>query len=481
MRAAVIHAPGDVRVDDRQVPTITAPTDAIIVGDAGPTGSGGARMALAACVLGMFVITLDAVVVNVALPSISRDLGGGITGLQWVADGYTLMFAALLLSGGAFSDRIGARNAFAGGVAGFVVASTLCGLAPNLTTLIAARFLQGIFAAVVTPSSIALLGQTFPDPRARARAVGIWAMGGAVASTSGPVLGGFLTSIDWRWIFFLNVPVGIFALALLARTVKSRRRPAPLDWIGQITAVLAMGGLTFGAIEGGARGFTDPAVIAGFVVAALALAGFLLRQARAAQPMMPLDLFHSRSFRGVVIIGFAFVFCYFGLPFFMSLYLQQIRGLSAVVTGTVFLPMMIVGAALNLFSARLVDHFGRRQVITTGFLLMVAGFAGIAVVPAAIPVWVLSGLMLLVGLGGPTVMPPATAALLDSVPAERSGIAGGVLNTSRQLGGALAVAVFGALLAEPSSFLTGVRISSVIAAVVAIAAALSARLLTPRR
>ena len=146
-------------------------------------------MALTACVLGMFVITLDAVVVNVALPSISRDLGGGITGLQWVADGYTLMFAALLLSGGAFSDRIGARNAFALGVAGFVVASALCGAAPNLTTLIAARFLQGIFAAVVTPSSIALLGQTFPAPRARARAVGIWAMGGAVASTAGPVLG----------------------------------------------------------------------------------------------------------------------------------------------------------------------------------------------------------------------------------------------------------------------------------------------------
>lgn len=465
MRGAAVHAAGDVRGGARPV----------------GTPSPGTRMALTACVLGMFVITLDAVVVNVALPSISRDLGGGISGLQWVADGYTLMFAALLLSGGAFSDRIGARTAFALGVAGFVVASALCGLAPNLTTLIAARFLQGIFAAVVTPSSIALLGQTFPDPRARARAVGIWAMGGAVASTAGPVLGGALTAISWRWIFALNVAVGIIALALLARTAKSTRRPAPLDWIGQLTAVLAMGGLTFGAIEGGAHGFTDPTVMAAFVVAVLALAGFLLRQARAAHPMMPLDLFGSRTFRGVVIIGFAFVFCYFGLPFFMSLYLQQIRGLSAVVTGAVFLPMMIVGAALNLFSARLVERFGRREVITTGLLLMVAGFVGIAVVPAATPVGVLSALMLLVGLGGPTVMPPATAALLDSVPAARSGIAGGVLNTSRQLGGALAVAIFGALLTHPATFVTGVRISSVIAAAVAIAAALSARLLSSRR
>ena len=197
--------------------------------------------------------------------------------------------------------------------------------------------------------------------------------------------------------------------------------------------------------------------------------------------MMPLDLFHSRTFRAVVIIGFAFVFCYFGLPFFMSLYLQQVRGLSAVVTGAVFLPMMIVGAALNLFSARFVEQFGRRQVITTGLLLMVAGFAGIAAAPATTPVWVLSALMLLVGLGGPTVMPPATAALLDSVPAARSGVAGGVLNTSRQLGGALAVAVFGALLADPATFVTGVRVCALIAAAVAIGAVLSARLLTARQ
>ena len=464
---------------DPQSPAVTAPdSPAPAPVAAEPRGT---RMALTACVLGMFVITLDAVVVNVALPSIGRDLGGGITGLQWVADGYTLMFAALLLSCGALSDRIGARNAFALGVAGFVVASALCGVAPNLGTLVAARFLQGIFAAVVTPSSIALLGQTFPDPKARARAVGIWAMGGAVASTSGPILGGALTAINWRWIFFLNVPVGFLAMALLFRTSTSTRRAAPVDWIGQVTAVLAMGGLTFGAIEGGARGFSDPAVIVAFVVAVLALAGFLLRQARGAHPMMPLDLFSSRTVRATVIIGFAFVFCYFGLPFFMSLYLQQVRGLSAVTTGVTFLPMMVVGAALNLFSARAVEHFGRRRVITTGLLLMIAGFAGVAAAPAATPVWVLSGLMLLVGLGGPTVMPPATAALLDSVPAQRSGIAGGVLNTSRQLGGALAVAVFGALLADPATFLTGVRISAVIAAAVAGAAAVSARLLTTRR
>jgi MFS family permease len=177
----------------------------------------------------MFVITLDAVVVNVALPSISADLGGGMTGLQWVADSYTLMFAALLLSSGAISDRIGARNAFIAGVLGFVVSSALCGVAPNLPTLIAARFVQGATAALVMPSSIALLGQVFPESRARARAVGIWAMGGAIASTSGPVLGGVLTTVNWRWIFSLNVPVGLVALGMLLRTPASTRRTVPLD------------------------------------------------------------------------------------------------------------------------------------------------------------------------------------------------------------------------------------------------------------
>src|SRR5947209_2575886 len=182
-------------------------------GDAG----GSAVPALAAAVLGFFVITLDAVVVNVALPSIRRDLGAGMTGLQWVVDGYTLMFAALLLSAGALSDRAGARRAFAAGLAVFVAASAACGLAPSLAALVVARFVQGAAAAVMMPSSMALIGQAYPDPVKRLRAVAVWAMGGAVASSSGPVLGGFLTLFTWRMIFCINLPVGAVALLLLAR------------------------------------------------------------------------------------------------------------------------------------------------------------------------------------------------------------------------------------------------------------------------
>jgi DHA2 family methylenomycin A resistance protein-like MFS transporter len=432
---------------------------------------------LVAALLGFFVITLDAVVVNVALPSIRSDLGAGMTGLQWVADGYTLMFAALLLSSGALSDRIGARRAFGGGVGLFVAASVACGLAPGLGALVAARFVQGAAAAVMMPSSMALIGQAYPDPIQRARAVALWAMGGAIASSSGPVLGGLLTLISWRMIFFINLPVGVVALLLLTRTARSPQHRAPFDWIGQVTAVLAMGGLTYGAIESGAVGFTAPQVIMAFMVAVVALAAFLVAQARGAHPMMPLDLFQSRNVSVAMAVGFAFMVGYYGLPFVMSLYLQQVRGLSSLNTGVAFLPMMLIGAALTPFSARVTERLGARALIASGLLLMATGLVVIAVMPSSTPVWVLSMLMVLVGLSGPLISPPVTTVLLNSVPAYRAGTASGVYNTSRQIGGALAVAVFGALLAQPAIFLHGMRASLLIAAGVALTTAMASLLL----
>jgi MFS transporter, DHA2 family, methylenomycin A resistance protein len=274
----------------------------------GARGDGsGSGFSLAAAVLGFFMITLDAVVVNVALPTIRHDLGGGITSLQWIVDGYTLMFAALLLSAGALSDRAGARRAFAIGLSVFVAASAACGLAPDLGALVAARFAQGAAAAVMMPSSMALIRQAYADPVRRARAVAVWVMGGAIASSSGPVLGGVLTLVSWRLIFFINVPAGAAALVLLAQATRSPHRRVPFDWTGQVSAVLAMGGLTYGAIEAGAQGFAAPAVLAAFTVAVVALAGFLAAQARGAHPMVPLDLFRSRTVSVAVAVGFAFV------------------------------------------------------------------------------------------------------------------------------------------------------------------------------
>jgi len=447
----------------------------------GPCVPGGSRpgSALAAAVLGFFVITLDAVVVNVALPSIRRDLGGGITGLQWVVDGYTLTFAALLLSAGALSDRVGARRAFGAGLATFAVTSTACGLAPDLAALVVARFAQGAAAAVMMPASMALLGQAYPDPVRRARAVAVWAMGGAVASSSGPVAGGLLTLMSWRLIFFINLPAGAAALVLLARTWRSPRQLAPFDWTGQITAVLAMGGLAYGAIEAGAAGFAAPRVVGAFAVAAAALAVFVAAQARGAHPMVPLDLFRSGTVPVAVTVGFAFIVGYYGLPFVMSLYLQQLRGLSPLATGAAFVPMMLIGAALTPFSARLAEKLGARALITAGLVLMTAGLAVLGAVSSSAPVWALAVLMVLPGLAGPLVMPPVTGVLLNRVPPHRAGVASGVFNTSRQVGGALAVAVFGALLAQPGGFLPGLRASLLIAAGVTLAAAAVSRLLRP--
>jgi MFS family permease len=329
------------------------------------------------------------------------------------------------------------------------------------------------------PSSMALIGQAYPDPVRRARAVAVWAMGGAVASSSGPLLGGVLTVVSWRLIFVINVPAGAVTLLLLARVLPSPHRAARFDWAGQVTAVIAMGGLTYGAIEAGAAGFAAPQVVAAFAIAAGALAGFVAAQARGAHPMAPLDLFRSRAVAVPVVVGFAFIVGYYGLPFVMSLYLQQLRGLSPLGTGVAFVPMMLIGAALTPFSARIAERLGARVLITAGLVVMTAGLVVLAVVPASAPVWVLSGVMVLVGMGGPLVMPPVTGVLLNGVPAHRAGVASGVFNTSRQIGGALAVAVFGALLAGRAGFLQGVRASLLIAAVVALAAAAASMRLTP--
>jgi len=433
---------------------------------------------LVAVTLVFFVITLDAVIVNVALPSIRREFGGGIGGLQWIIDGYTLMFAALLLTCGSVTDRIGAKRVLAWGMVLFVLASVACGVAPSMTALVAARFVQGSAAAAMMPSSMALLNHANPDPVRRTRAVAIWAMGGAVASSAGPVLGGMLTMIDWRLIFYVNVPVGAAAMVLIARTAVTGTHRVPIDWWGQITAILAMAGLTFGVIEAGESGFAAPQVVISLVVAALASVAFLVTEYRAAHPMVPPDLFRSRNAAVSVLIGFAFMVGYYGLPFVMSLDLQEERGLTSLGTGLVFLPMMLIGLTLTPFTPRIGQRFGPKTLIVVGLLTMTAGLIALAFLPDA-PLWVVASLMLMAGLAGPFVSPPTTAILLDSVPARRGGVASGVFNTSRQIGGALAIAVFGLLL-NAGTFSAGRAASLLTAAAVTLITVFAALLLRPR-
>jgi MFS transporter, DHA2 family, methylenomycin A resistance protein len=255
----------------------------------------------------------------------------------------------------------------------FVVASAACGLAPNLGVLVAARLVQGAGAAVMMPSSLTLIREAYPDSVRRGRAIGVWTIAGAVAAGAGPVAGGALNLVSWRMIFFINLPAGAVALILLARAPRSPRREVPFDWAGQVLAVVAMSVLTFGVIEAEARGFGAPEVMVALAVAAAALAAFLGVQARGKHPMVPLDLFRSRTVVIASGTGFAFMAGFYGLVFVYSIYLQQVRGLSPLATGLVFLPSSVASGFVSPISARLAERFGPRVPIVGGMFLMGRG------------------------------------------------------------------------------------------------------------
>uniref|UniRef100_UPI003221FAA6 MFS transporter n=1 Tax=Microbacterium sp. TaxID=51671 RepID=UPI003221FAA6 len=399
-------------------------------------------------------------------------------------DGYTLPFAGLLLGAGAFTDRIGAKKAFGFGVAGFALASLACALAPSLGVLLGARVAQGAFAAMVTPSSMALVRHAYDDPGRRAQAVSLWATGGAVAAVCGPLLGGLLTVLDWRLIFVVNLPVAVLILLLLHAAAPSPAYWAPFDWTGQATGLLAVSGLVFAAVEAGSHGSgSRPVLIAGSIAVVSGIA-FVLRQHRASHPMVPLTMFRSRTVVVAVATGFTFMIGFFGQPFVFSIFLQQERGVGPAQTGIVFLPMAVCGAICTPFVPRLVRRVGARLPIVGGQVLMAASFIALALVPAGVPVWVLSLMMVPIGPMAGFVNPPMSAVLLNHVDGRLAGTASGVYNTARQIGGALAVAVFGALLASPAGALTGMRISMVIATVLVLTTAcagLSLRNLHPQQ
>lgn len=433
-----------------------------------------ARAALSAALLGFFIITLDAVVVNVALPTIGRELKASITDLQWIVDSYTLAFAALLLFAGSLCDLIGARMTFGGGLSLFVLASIACGMAKNTDTLIIARFTQGMGAALIMPATMSLIRHHFADAAQRGRAVAIWAMGGSIASTSGPLIGGVLTQINWRWIFFINIPVGVIALALLTRIPASPKRAVPFDFLGQLAATLFMGSLIYGTIESGRHDMEGFSVWLSFMLTLVSLVLFIIVQKRIHHPMIPEALIASGNVKISMLVGFTFMAGYFGLPFLMSLYLQQDMGLTAAQTGVIFLPMMLTGLVITPFSARLVQRFNAKNLIVSGLVSMAAGLLLLTLLPVSVSVAWISLTMMLVGIAGPLIAPPVAALLLNSVSPALAGIASGIFNTSRQVGGAMAIAVFGAILAQSPSFIPGFHISLILAACLSLGTAVFA-------
>ena len=431
-----------------------------------------AGLALAVGSAGFFLITLDILIVNVALTRIGRELGGGTSGQQWVIDGYTLLFASLLLFAGNLADRIGAKRALGMGIVLFAVTSTACAVAPSLGALIAARVVQGASAAVMLPASMSLIREAFPDPARRARALGVWAVGGAVAGAVGPLLGGLLTTLSWRLVFGINLPVCVIMLALLARVATSPRHPARFDWTGQVLAVLALGSLIAGLVEGGSVGFDDPVVLGALATAAVATVAFVAVQARVRQPMMPLGLFTHAGVRLALLVGFSFMVGNFGTVFLLALYLQQHLGLTPLAAGLYLFPSAIFSIIGNLISGPVTNRFGTRVPVGVGLALMTLGVLGMAAVaPLGSPLPV-TAFMVLTGGGGALAMPPVSGLVLASVPLQQAGTASAVFNTFRQVGGAVAIAVFGALVAAPHAFVPGLQLSFVITAVLLGASAL---------
>ncbi|MGI5170698.1 MFS transporter [Spirillospora sp. CA-253888] len=435
---------------------------------------------LAAAFMGVFLLNLDAMAVNVALPGIGRDFGGGTAGLQWIVDAYTLMFAALLLSAGALADRIGADRAFGAGVAGFTVASAACALASGPGELIAARLLQGGAAAVMLPSSLALVRQAFPDAAERARAIALWTMCGAVAIAAGPVVGGMLSgTLGWRAIFVVNLPAGVAALAVLARAPRSPRRAAPLDPFGQLAAVVALGALAFAVIDGAEHGFGGPAVPGCLGLAAVAAAAFVVIEARTAAPTVPLDLFASCTVAASLVIGFVVNAAFYGLVFVLSLFFQDVLRLPALAAGLVFLPMTVVIAGANLASVRAAARFGPRMPIAVGQAVLALALLGLLGMDEGTGRPVIAAMLVPVGLGLGFAVPSLTAVLLDGIAADRAGTAAGVLNSFRQAGGALAVAASGFLVAGGGDVIGGLRVALCVAAATLTATAVLA-LMLPR-
>ena len=444
------------------------------VPDAPPTAPDAphARIVLAVGSLGFFLITLDISIVNVALPNITRELGGGTTGQQWTIDGYTLLFAALLLFAGNLADRIGAKRALTFGIVVFTLASAACAAAPDIGTLIAARCVQGAGAAVMLPASMALIREAFPDTRRRARALGVWAVGGAVAALVGQPLGGLLTTLDWRLVFIINLPVGVGMVLFLLAVSPSPTRPARFDWAGQILAVVALTGLIYGLIEGGHAGFTAPAVVATLGSAAVAIVAFLIVQARSTHPMMPLGLFRSTGFRIALCVGFTFMVGNYGNVFVTSLFLQQYLDLSPLHAGLVYIPSAIFAIAGNLASGPVTNRFGPRVPIVAGQLSMVIGLAALLATVHLGSVLLVALCVIPIGAGGSLAMPAVTGVVLDGVDPHQAGTASAVFNTFRQVGGAVAIAVFGSLIVASETFLPGAQNSLAIAAAALLTTAL---------
>ena len=441
------------------------------------------RWTLVAVGLATFMTYLDNNIVNVAIPDIQRELGLSTAGIEWVVSAYILTFAGLLLVGGRLADAFGRRRLFIIGLAVFTSSSLLAGFADGASALIAARALQGIGAAAVTPTTLAIISATFTDPRERNAAVGIWGGVGALALAVGPVLGGFLTQhVSWEWIFWINVPVGIGTIALGAWAIRESREDEArsFDLAGLVLSTTSLFALTWALIEGHDRGWTSAGILGAFAVAAATALAFIGVERRVEQPMVDVSLFARREFTGGIVALMLWAFGLFGIYFFTSLYLQGVLGFSPTKAGTAFVPMAVLMAVSAVVSDRVAARFGAYRSTAFGMVATGLGIASTALLGADATFLSLMPSFAVIGIGGGLTI-PLTATVLGVMPTGQAGVASAVFNASREVAGLLGITVIGAVLTSRQAdalaaghtpvdaYLTGYRAGLVLAAVLVLA------------
>jgi EmrB/QacA subfamily drug resistance transporter len=406
---------------------------------------------LGSVAFGLFMIMLDNTVVNVALPSIERDLHISISELEWVVTAYALTFAALLITGGKLADLYGRRRIFIVGLVVFTLSSLACGFAPSAGFLIGARAVQGTGAALMNPATLSIITATFP-PKERGQAIGIWAGVSALALAIGPLCGGLIVdNINWNWIFFVNVPVGALGIVVSRLVITESRDTSheqSVDLPGLATSGLGLFALSYALIEGNRHGWTSAEILGLFAVAVVLLVAFILVEHHQRLPMLDLSLFRIGAFTGANLVAMLVSLGMFGVFFFVSLYVQNILGYSPTKAGAIFLPMTLLIIVIAPIAGRASDRIGSRWLMGAGMTIVGTSLLLYQRVGVHSDFWTLLPAMLLGGVGMAMTMSPMTSAAMGAVPVDKAGVGSGVLNSFRQVGGSLGIALIGAILAS---------------------------------
>ena len=398
------------------------------------------------CCMSLLIVGMDNTIVNVALPSIGREFHASVAGLQWTIDAYVVVLASLLMLSGSMADRFGRRRIFQLGLVIFTLASFLCSRAPSLEWLVAFRILQAVGGSMLNPVAMSIIRNTFEDPRERAQAIGVWGAVVGVSLALGPVIGGVLVqTVGWRAIFLVNLPVGVAAIVLTACFVPESRAPQPrrIDPVGQVLVILILGSLTYAIIEGPGHGWASPEIVGLLVVFAVSLLSLLWYEPRRREPLIDLRFFRSTPFSGATVIAVAAVAAFSGFLFLNTLYLQDVRGLSALDAGLITLPMAAMTMIVSPIAGALVGRRGARiPLMSAGVALTLGSVMLVGLTDTTSYEWLVAS-YLIFGIGFGLVNPPITNTAVSGMPPAQAGVAAAVASTSRQVGQALGVAVIG--------------------------------------